>query len=1157
MAFGSKQPPQDQLDETSAFIRSKHFPVQKILQQAEDIDFGIELADILEPSLLPVLPTETPILSDSFKLAHALNNLQEAPGHKNEVDLSALYPSEASDVEDAQQPDSEIDELESEHSLLQAVDAEIEALALVEDWIESPLQETPQKVQEAALNQNKLQTQALAYQFQNHTPSPSSGKIRTLSSDASDDPMGSVHAYRPETNTLPVTRSIGLTDFKLPSIRPLENNMVEEPEILLVQEAPLIDPLENEHLEQSDALNAFLDSSTQTSPILDVVAEFPDIHPGLAEDPLESQALSEPVSASLVLEEHPVEDLLMLDPLVSEPAVKEEVLSLEASPVLEAHPVEDLLMLDLLVSEPAVKEEALSLEASPVLEEHPVDDLPMLHPLVSELAVKEEVLSLEAFLKLSSPSSEPSPPENFPEANLIDHTVEALDEIEPFETVQHIDWDLTPSEEDPETNEEPLVSPLEYSAVPLRQTHEVFLDILYPSVDLETEQHSTPAVTSQTAEVSRTHEAPQQTARLIEAVFTQEEDALGPEVIESNIQDLINTLSSQSESLIPLDPHKPELTLDLETPFEIMLEPEETSPIEAASQPPISLDASMSAFQITEIHPASALLYEPEKHLASFNPNLVLESHLVETEDPLNSGTLAMPDTVLHQAEAMSPELPDYIYLSETLNSIPDDPELTDIIGLPQNLAWQTEHGPDLAQETPINLLVHLPLNPEKRSFDLQAPITLAPELQNIPLSALASYYQHPFIEDAIHIEDEPSSEIASPSFEFTELELPELCLAESQSDSAEPLILLREDFIQEDSLPPIQALPGEALFAQFEAVESILPEIEPKWPLSFSQAELDSAVTENSLPQHLLQEALTQLENRLESRFESILSQLQALSDRQPDPVQAPPPAEVNLEALATLHFEPLIDMSAEPLSETDDSLVEDPEKYGFSDFISPDSPDHLISFHVPEETIQPPLRSEPSSLAFYMEDDPLLPADAIEEPPGSQSFSPTAQPEALSSSEDVSPEYDEPLPLYGLDLADETRELVYKFKTRQVALPQPVTPEAPPQPEYSSILSPALMTEEGLEILAMAPVENEYQLILVKHDGLYALMLDDGEDDAMIIKRFDQNPLAHEAYFNVQSEVTLGHKTMYVVEVGTWQGVLSLQSDEAQLEIDHARYH
>jgi len=92
----------------------------------------------------------------------------------------------------------------------------------------------------------------------------------------------------------------------------------------------------------------------------------------------------------------------------------------------------------------------------------------------------------------------------------------------------------------------------------------------------------------------------------------------------------------------------------------------------------------------------------------------------------------------------------------------------------------------------------------------------------------------------------------------------------------------------------------------------------------------------------------------------------------------------------------------------------------------------------------------------------------------------------------------------------------------------------------------------EEGLDILASASLGDEFQMLLVHLDGLYALMVDNGEN-AVLLKTFDANPLSVEDAFMVSEEAMLDTgKVMYLAHVGAWQGIIALEGDDATIQAE-----
>lgn len=93
----------------------------------------------------------------------------------------------------------------------------------------------------------------------------------------------------------------------------------------------------------------------------------------------------------------------------------------------------------------------------------------------------------------------------------------------------------------------------------------------------------------------------------------------------------------------------------------------------------------------------------------------------------------------------------------------------------------------------------------------------------------------------------------------------------------------------------------------------------------------------------------------------------------------------------------------------------------------------------------------------------------------------------------------------------------------------------------------------ETGVEIRASAPLVDNFQVMLVHHEGVNALMVDDGVD-AKMLKSFDSDPFKEDNRFIVTQEAILGSKGMFIIQVGTWQGIIAIEGETVilQAEID-----
>jgi hypothetical protein len=91
----------------------------------------------------------------------------------------------------------------------------------------------------------------------------------------------------------------------------------------------------------------------------------------------------------------------------------------------------------------------------------------------------------------------------------------------------------------------------------------------------------------------------------------------------------------------------------------------------------------------------------------------------------------------------------------------------------------------------------------------------------------------------------------------------------------------------------------------------------------------------------------------------------------------------------------------------------------------------------------------------------------------------------------------------------------------------------------------------DEAIDIIASAPLVDNFQVMVVHHEGIYALMADNGMNAAML-KSFDHNPLAEDTRFVVTQEAILGNKAMFIVQIGDWQGIVSLEGGHATLQTE-----
>ncbi len=125
--------------------------------------------------------------------------------------------------------------------------------------------------------------------------------------------------------------------------------------------------------------------------------------------------------------------------------------------------------------------------------------------------------------------------------------------------------------------------------------------------------------------------------------------------------------------------------------------------------------------------------------------------------------------------------------------------------------------------------------------------------------------------------------------------------------------------------------------------------------------------------------------------------------------------------------------------------------------------------------------------------------------------------------------------------------REMPQPMETEMSHMPSDMASQ-PPQEEASPM---APMTIDGIDILAMDKMLEAFDVMVVHHEGVYALMVDNGQN-ATMLKLFESNPLEHSAYFKVNQEAMLGMKILFIVHVGHWQGIIAIDGDDVKLQAE-----
>ncbi|MEB3286297.1 MAG: hypothetical protein VKJ04_02220 [Vampirovibrionales bacterium] len=123
----------------------------------------------------------------------------------------------------------------------------------------------------------------------------------------------------------------------------------------------------------------------------------------------------------------------------------------------------------------------------------------------------------------------------------------------------------------------------------------------------------------------------------------------------------------------------------------------------------------------------------------------------------------------------------------------------------------------------------------------------------------------------------------------------------------------------------------------------------------------------------------------------------------------------------------------------------------------------------------------------------------------------------------------------------------------------PDPISPQEQPQASAmaDSQQQSQHQNDEALNILQSLDMTRFHRLLFISHQQHYALMGQVGpEEDANIavLKIFNENPLQHDNEFIAIKEGQTPKKEMFVVKLGTWQGVVAVDADQIQLQAEIA---
>jgi len=96
--------------------------------------------------------------------------------------------------------------------------------------------------------------------------------------------------------------------------------------------------------------------------------------------------------------------------------------------------------------------------------------------------------------------------------------------------------------------------------------------------------------------------------------------------------------------------------------------------------------------------------------------------------------------------------------------------------------------------------------------------------------------------------------------------------------------------------------------------------------------------------------------------------------------------------------------------------------------------------------------------------------------------------------------------------------------------------------------------LTLGNLEVVGICQLSMERRLLVVHHDGVYALMGQNGQEkaDVNVLKVFEHNPLAYQHTFTAVEEANAAGQGMYVTQVGTWHAIISTFQDKITLHTE-----
>jgi hypothetical protein len=211
-----------------------------------------------------------------------------------------------------------------------------------------------------------------------------------------------------------------------------------------------------------------------------------------------------------------------------------------------------------------------------------------------------------------------------------------------------------------------------------------------------------------------------------------------------------------------------------------------------------------------------------------------------------------------------------------------------------------------------------------------------------------------------------------------------------------------------------------------------------------------------------------------------------------------------------------------------------------------------------VPEAVSPPPMPAQPATIREEILPPPLTPPETAPLPnpvPTASTAGPTFAATSAAASlppvetppaEPPQPRRIQPKPLMQRTPTASPEPKPDKLEAQWESQPDIAPPPAPAQP--------SALTLGNLDIAAMCPLTAEKRLIIIQNGEIYALMGQVGLEQPQIsvLKVFDHNPIAYQNTFTAVEEGQAGHQGMYVVQVGTWHGIISTFQDKITLHTE-----